>query len=60
MARDKVSELRRRTYLVLEEGPVGDGLSVLVDRLLVSLILINVIAVALESVPARAMRWFFR
>jgi voltage-gated potassium channel len=52
MARDKVRELRRRIYLVLEEGPIGDGVSVLVDRLLVALILINVVAVALESVPA--------
>jgi voltage-gated potassium channel len=56
MGRDKVSELRRRTYLVLEEGPAGDSLSVLVDRLLVLLILINVIAVALESMPALKAR----
>ena len=25
MARDKLKELRRRVYLVLEQGPVGDG-----------------------------------
>ena len=57
MARDKIRELRRRFYLVLEEGPTGDGVSVLVDRLLVALILINVVAVALESVPALETRY---
>ena len=51
MPRAKLNELRRRIYLVLEQGPVGDGLGILVDRLLVALILINLIAVALESVP---------
>ena len=51
MPRAKLNELRRRIYLVLEQGPVGDGLGILVDRLLVVLILINLIAVALESVP---------
>ena len=24
MARDRIKELRRRVYLVLEQGPVGD------------------------------------
>ncbi len=52
MARDKVKELRRRVYLILEQGSVGDGMSVLVDRALVALILINLVAVALESVPS--------
>ena len=52
MARDKISELRRRVYLVLEQGPVGDRLGTMVDRLLVALILVNLVAVALESVPA--------
>jgi voltage-gated potassium channel len=51
MPRAKLHELRRRIYLVLEQGPVGDSLGILVDRLLVALILINLIAVALESVP---------
>ena len=52
MARNKISEVRRRVYQVLEQGPVGDGLSVVVDRALVALILINLVAVALESVPS--------
>jgi hypothetical protein len=46
MARDKVKELRRRVYLVLEQGPVGDSLSLWVDRLLVALILVNLVAAA--------------
>ncbi len=52
MARDKIRELRRRVYQVLEQGPVGDRLSITVDRALVALILINLLAVALESVPS--------
>jgi voltage-gated potassium channel len=52
MARDRLSELRRRVYLLLEQGGVGDGSSLWVDRGLVTLILINLVAVALESVPS--------
>jgi voltage-gated potassium channel len=52
MARDKLKDLRRRVYLVLEQGPVGDWLSVGVDRAMVALILVNLLAVALESVPS--------
>ena len=51
MPRAKLNELRRRIYLVLEQGPVGDGVGTIVDRLLALLILINLVAVALESVP---------
>ena len=57
MARDKVTELRRRVYLVLEQGPVGDRMGVVADRLLVALILINLVAVALESVPEIGTRY---
>jgi len=52
MAQDKLKELRRRVYQVLEQGPVGDRLSVTIDRALVALILVNLVAVALESVPS--------
>ncbi len=55
------NELRRRVYQVLEQGPVGDPLSVVVDRALVALILVNLVAVALQSIPsldARYMLWF--
>ena len=57
MPRDRVKELRRRVYLVLEQGPVGDGVGLLIDRLLVALILINLVAVALESVPDYRARY---
>ena len=57
MARDKLRDIRRRIYLVLEQGPVGDGVSVVVDRALVLLILINLAAVALESVPSLRMSY---
>jgi voltage-gated potassium channel len=57
MARVRVTELRRRVYQVLEQGPVGDAMGVVVDRLLVALILTNLIAVALESVPEIGARY---
>src|SRR5664279_4505387 len=57
MARVRVTELRRRVYQVLEQGPVGDAMGVVVDRLLVALILTNLIAVALESVPEIGTRY---
>jgi voltage-gated potassium channel len=57
MARDKLRDIRRRLYQVLEQGPVGDSASVIVDRLLVVLILINLAAVALESVPSLRLRY---
>src|SRR5712672_346583 len=59
--RDWRSGLRRRCYEILEQGPVGDHTSMLVDRLLVLLILVNLVSVALESMPelaARYGRWF--
>jgi voltage-gated potassium channel len=50
-------DLRRRIYEVLERGGPGDRLSVLVDRLIVALIAVNLVAVALESVPEYASRY---
>ena len=52
MARNRLRGLRRRVYQVLEQGPVGDRVSWWVDRLLVALIIVNLVAVALESIPA--------
>jgi voltage-gated potassium channel len=57
MARVRVTELRRRVYQVLEQGPVGDAIGVVIDRLLVLLILLNLVAVALESVPEYGARY---
>ncbi|MGA7972986.1 MAG: cyclic nucleotide-gated ion channel [Pseudolabrys sp.] len=51
MASDPFKEMRRRVYQVLEQGPVGDRISVVVDRALVALILANLVAVVLESEP---------
>jgi len=51
MARNRLKDLRRRVYQVLEQGPIGDGMSSAVDRFLVALILVNLVAVALESIP---------
>ena len=57
MARQSLSELRRRAYVALEQGPVGERFGALVDQLLLSLIVVNLIAVALESVPALNARY---
>ncbi len=47
MARSRLRELRKRVYQVLEQGPIGDRLSRAVDRFLVLLIVVNLVAVAL-------------
>ena len=57
MARRGLKDLRRRVYQVLEQGLVGDRVSALIDRLLIALILVNLIAVALESMPEYEARY---
>ena len=58
MARShRLRELRRRVYQVLEQGPVGDYVSTWVDRFLVALIIVNLIAVALQSMPEYQTRY---
>lgn len=57
MTRDRVRDLRRRIYLILEQGGVGDGASRMVDRLLMAVIVVNLVAVALESVPEYSERY---
>jgi voltage-gated potassium channel len=42
---------RRRIYEILERGDPSDAVSVAVDRLIVALIILNLAAVALETVP---------
>jgi voltage-gated potassium channel len=52
---------RRRLYEILEQGPHGDGASAMVSRGLALLIIVNIVAVILESVPvlkARYGLWF--
>src|SRR5437868_10815872 len=43
---------RRRIYEILEHGTVGDRTGVLVGRFIVALILINLVSITLQSVPA--------
>lgn len=57
MASVKIKALRRRVYMALEQGPVGERLAVFSDRALMGLILINLIAVALESIPHIGARY---
>ena len=57
MARHRLKDLRRRVYQVLEQGPIGDRLSTAVDRFLVLLIVVNLLAVALESMPQYQTRY---
>jgi voltage-gated potassium channel len=47
----RVSRWRHCAYEILEHGPVGDRTARLVSRLLILLVLVNVAAVVLESVP---------
>jgi voltage-gated potassium channel len=59
--RDWRAGLRRRCYEILERGSVGDRTSLLVDRLLILLIIVNLVSVALESMPELASSygaWF--
>jgi len=51
-AHSTLRKIRRRLYQILEQGPVGDRASWLVGRLLVALIVINLVAMTLESVPS--------
>jgi voltage-gated potassium channel len=48
---NRLTTFRRRTYEILEHGPVGDRPVRLVSRLLILLVLTNIAAVVLESVP---------
>jgi len=54
--RGKIS-LRRRVYELLEHGSVGDGAGRTINRLLMALIIINLVAVTLESVPSLEARY---
>lgn len=48
----RILTVRHRLYEILEHGTVGHGLGRIVGRLIVSLIVINLIAITVESVPA--------
>ena len=53
----RVLELRHRLYEILEHGPVGDQAGRWVGRLIVLLIVINLVAITLESVPEFEARY---
>ena len=43
---------RHRLYEILDHGAIGDRTSLLVGRLIVALIVLNLVTMTLESVPA--------
>ena len=58
-ARADLAQIRRRAYRVLEEAPRDDLPSLIVNRLLVALIGLNLVAVVLGSVPSFAATFQF-
>ncbi len=61
MRHRKPAQLRRSVYELLEQGPLGERRTRLVSRMIILLIVVNLVAVALESVPALEAaygRWF--
>jgi voltage-gated potassium channel len=56
-ARRSANELRRRTYEILERDTPGDWASTVVARFIVLLIVVNLAAVVLESIPQLAARY---
>lgn len=51
----KPVSLRRRMFEVLEHGPVGDGASRIVSGVLIAVIVVNLLAVTLGSMPEFAV-----
>ena len=50
------AELRHRLYDILEHGSIGDRTGVIVGRLIALLIVVNLVAMTLESVPSLEAR----
>src|SRR5260370_9188903 len=50
--RNDLDRWRHRAYEILEHGPVGDRAMRATSRLIILLILVNILAVVLESVPS--------
>jgi len=55
--RQAIARLRHRLYGLLEHGPIGDRAGRITGQLLVALIVVNLAAVVLESVPAYEARY---
>jgi voltage-gated potassium channel len=57
----RAADLRRIAYELLEHGPMGEWRSRILSRLIILLIVINLVAAVLETVPAleaQYSRWF--
>ncbi len=52
-----IAHTRQRIYAILDVAAVGDLTSRFVDMVITTLIILNVIAVILESVPSLTARW---
>src|SRR5512132_1325316 len=48
----RTAKLRRRLYEILEHGTIGDRTGLMVGRLIVALIVVNLVSMTLDSVPA--------
>jgi voltage-gated potassium channel len=57
-SRPTIVQLRHRLYGLLEHGPVGDRAGRLVGQFIVALLVVNLVAVVLESVPAYEARFY--
>src|SRR5437899_4222181 len=53
----RAAELRHRLYDILEHGPIGDRAGAIVGRLIALLIIVNLAAMTLESVPSLEARY---
>ena len=52
-----IADRRRRLYQILEHGTIGDRTGAAVARLIIGLIVVNLVAVTLESVPEFELRY---
>jgi len=55
--RNRLDRWRHRAYEILEHGPVGDRAMRVTSRLIIILVLVNIAAVVLESVPRYEMAY---
>jgi voltage-gated potassium channel len=51
------SNWRHRLYEILEQGSAEDAISIAINRVLIALIVVTVIATVLESEPALAAKY---
>jgi voltage-gated potassium channel len=52
LRRSKPADIRRGVYELLEQGPIGERRTRFVSRLIILMIVVNLVAAALETVPA--------